>query len=89
MEKREKDDESETHIAIFKGKAIRRTWVAERWWFVVEDIVSVLTDSNDPKQYIQKMRQRDQILSEAWVQIVRTLLIEMGWKIVRGQEGKF
>ena len=65
----------ETHIAIFNGKAIRKTWYAERWWFVLEDIISVLTYSKDPKQYIQKIKQRDEILAEGWVQIVHTLLI--------------
>lgn len=67
--------EGETHIAIFNGKSIRRTWYAKRWWFVIEDIISVLTDSNDPKQYIQKLKQRDEVLAEGWVQIVHTLLI--------------
>ena len=50
-----KDEEEETHIAIFDGSSIRKVWYAERWWFVVEDIVAILTDSNDPKQYIQKL----------------------------------
>ncbi|MEK6833815.1 MAG: Bro-N domain-containing protein [Nanoarchaeota archaeon] len=68
--------DSETHIAIFKGKSIRRVWYAERWWFVIEDIISYLVDSSDIKQYIQKMKQRDESLSEAWVQIVHTLLIQ-------------
>jgi len=77
MDKKQKKEEkeSETHIAVFHGKGIRRTWFAERWWFVVEDIISALTDSNDPKQYIQKLKQRDEILGEGWVQIVRTLLV--------------
>jgi hypothetical protein len=75
-ENKKNDSESNTHIAIFNGKAIRRTWFAERWWFVIEDIISTLTDSNDPKQYINKMKQRDNILSEAWVQIVHTLQIQ-------------
>jgi prophage antirepressor-like protein len=70
------EEKGETHIAIFNGKSIRRTWFAERWWFVVEDIIFSLTDSEDPKQYINKMKQRDEILSEAWVQIVRTLPIQ-------------
>jgi prophage antirepressor-like protein len=65
----------ETHIAIFNGKAIRRTRFAERWWFVIEDIISVLTDSVNPKDYISKMKQRDEPLSEGWGQIVRTLPI--------------
>jgi len=42
----------------------------------LEDIVSALTDSKDPKQYINKMRQRDEPLSEGWVQIVHTLPID-------------
>ena len=43
-------------LVVFQGKKIRRTWFNEEWWFVIEDIVFVLTDSSDPKQYIQKMR---------------------------------
>ena len=69
------EEDNNTHIAIFNGKTIRKTWYAERWWFVIEDIISILTDSNDPKQYIQKLKQRDEILAEGWVQIVHTLLI--------------
>ena len=67
--------EEEKHLALFNGKAIRKTWFAERWWFVIEDIISVLTESTDPKQYIQRIKQRDEILAEGWVQIVHTLPI--------------
>ena len=63
-------------IAVFKGKGIRRTLYNDEWWFVVEDIVLALIDSNDPKQYIQRMKLRDPELSKGWVQIVHTLLIE-------------
>jgi prophage antirepressor-like protein len=34
-----------------------------------------LIDSNDPKQYIQRMKLRDPILNEGWVQIVHTLSV--------------
>ncbi len=63
-------------LIVFQGKDIRRTWHNEEWWFVIEDIVSVLTDSRDPKQYINKMKQRDEQLSEGWVQIVHILPID-------------
>jgi prophage antirepressor-like protein len=66
-------EEDNTHIAIFNGKAIRRIWYAERWWFVVEDIIVTLTESVNPKDYISKMKQRDEPLEEGWGQIVRTL----------------
>jgi len=62
-----------TKIAIFKGKKVRRTLYNNEWWFVIEDIVMALIDSNDPKQYIQRMKQRDPELAKGWVQIVHTL----------------
>lgn len=34
--------------------------------FSVVDVVQVLTDSTDPKQYIKKMRSRDLELSAKW-----------------------
>jgi hypothetical protein len=42
---------------------------------VVEDVVLALIESRDPKQYIQRMKQRDPELGKGWVQIVRTLSI--------------
>jgi len=63
-------------IAIFQKKEIRKTIHNDEWWFVIEDVVLVLTDSKDPKQYIQRLKQRDSELKKGWVQIVRTLLIE-------------
>ena len=62
-------------LVVFQGKDIRRTWFKDEWWFVIEDIVFVLTDSKDPKQYISKMRTRDEELSKGWVQFVHTLSI--------------
>ncbi len=66
----------ETSLIVFQGKNIRRIWHNKEWWFIVEDIVSILTDSTDPKQYISKMRQRDEQLSQGWVQIVHTLSVD-------------
>jgi methylphosphotriester-DNA--protein-cysteine methyltransferase len=65
----------ETRIALFQRKEIRRTIHNNEWWFVVEDVVQTLTDSADPKQYIQRMKQRDPELGKGWVQIVHTLSI--------------
>lgn len=62
-------------LAVFEGKQIRKTWHNDEWWFVIEDVIVALTDSSDPKQYLNKMRQRDEILSQRWVQFVHTLPI--------------
>ncbi len=56
----------ETKLAIFKGKEIRRTLHNDEWWFCIVDIVEVLTDSVDSKQYLKKMRQRDPELNSYW-----------------------
>jgi DNA-damage-inducible protein D len=65
-------------IKLFESKNIRSVWneAEEKWYFVVEDVISILTDSNDPKQYVKRMRKRDIELALGWVQIVPTLLVE-------------
>lgn len=67
-----------TKIALFKGRKVRKTIYQDEWWFVVEDVVLALIDSSDPKQYIQKMKQRDVELAKGWVQIVYTLEVLTG-----------
>jgi len=47
--------DSKDALVVFEGKKVRRTWNNDEWWFVLEDIVYILTDSSDPKQYMQKM----------------------------------
>ncbi|MBN1283297.1 MAG: phage antirepressor protein [Proteobacteria bacterium] len=66
----------QTHLAVFKGKKIRRTLHENEWWFVVEDIVSVLTETTNPKDYLNKIRIRDKELAKGYGQIVHTLLIQ-------------
>lgn len=48
----------ETKIAIFKGNKIRKILHENEWWFSVIDVVGVLTDSTNPRDYWFKMKQR-------------------------------
>src|SRR3990170_6064582 len=48
----------ETKIAIFRGKKVRRIIYKNEWWFSVIDIVAVLTDSVNPRDYWFKMKIR-------------------------------
>jgi DNA-damage-inducible protein D len=66
----------DTKMVLFRGKGVRKTLNENEWWFVVEDVVLALIDSKDPKQYIQRLKQRDPELGKGWVQIVHTLSIE-------------
>ncbi|MCX6822856.1 MAG: Bro-N domain-containing protein [candidate division SR1 bacterium] len=65
----------ETAIAIFEEKQVRRVWYNEQWYFILEDIVFALTNTVNVKDYINKMRKRDQELQKGWGQIVHTLLV--------------
>jgi len=76
MSKIEKTNESVAHAAIFQEKAIRRAWHNEEWWFVVTDVVAILSSSVNPNDYIKKMRLRDKELAQGWGQIVTPLRIE-------------
>lgn len=55
-------------IQLFEGKKVRIAWDAEKekYYFAVADIVQVLTDSADAKQYIKRMRARDPELNSRW-----------------------
>lgn len=67
-----------SNIKLFEEKKIRSVWNEsdQKQYFVVEDVVAALTDSNDPKQYVKRMKQRDTELAKGWVQFVPTLSIE-------------
>ena len=70
-----KIDSSDTRIAIFQRKEVRRTLHNNEWWFVIADVVAALTDSADVTQYVHKLRQRDPELAKGWVQIVHPLIV--------------
>ena len=55
-------------IQLFEDRKIRTAWDEEQeeWYFSVQDVVAVLSESTDPKQYIKKMRARDPQLSANW-----------------------
>jgi len=71
----------ENKIAIFKGRKIRKTFHNNEWWFVINDVISALTDSNDPAQYFKRLKQRDEELAKltdkGGVQFVPPLMLEI------------
>ena len=54
------------YVVLFEEQQVRRVWHAEAWWFVIADVVAVLTYSVDPVQYLKRMRQRDSQLNEVF-----------------------
>lgn len=52
---------SEEHIriAIFQKHEIRKQFHGGEWWFVLTDVIAVLTESSNPAQYLKNIRNRD------------------------------
>lgn len=55
-------------ITLFEDTKVRIVWddEQEKYYFSVADIVQILTDSADVKQYIKRMRSRDAELDSRW-----------------------
>ena len=58
----------QTGITLFEDTKVRIVWddEQEKYYFSVADIVQILTDSADVKQYIKRMRSRDAELDSRW-----------------------
>ncbi|HSQ42687.1 MAG TPA: Bro-N domain-containing protein [Fibrobacteraceae bacterium] len=48
----------QSHIALFRGKEIRKTLHNDERWFSVADVCGTLTESLDPNAYWRKLKQR-------------------------------
>ena len=66
-----------SNIKLFESKQVRSEWneKEQKWYFSVQDVVEILTDSSDVKQYIKKMLSRDEQLKTNWGTICT--LVEM------------
>ena len=55
-------------IKVFEERKVRTVWddKEEKWYFSIVDVVAALTDSADPKQYIKRMKSRDESLKANW-----------------------
>ena len=64
-------------------RKVRTVWdeEQEKWYFSIVDVVEILTDSADPKQYVKKMKARDPELGSNWGTICT--LVDM-----KGKDGR-
>ncbi|PIN73412.1 phage antirepressor protein [Candidatus Woesearchaeota archaeon CG10_big_fil_rev_8_21_14_0_10_45_16] len=58
----------ENTIAVFEGKSIRKTWHKGEWWFSVVDVVGILSESDDARNYWKVLKHR--LLQEGSVETV-------------------
>lgn len=57
-----------SNIKLFENKQIRSVWneTDQKWYFSVQDVVLLLTDTADVKDYIKKIKKRDFELNSNW-----------------------
>ena len=57
---------TQQELKVFDDKLIRTFWddVEEKWFFCINDVVGVLTDSPDPADYLKTRRKRDKELDD-------------------------
>ena len=53
-----------TKIAVFKGKKVRKTIYNNEWYFSIVDIIAALTESDNPRNYWNMMKARENKQSE-------------------------
>ncbi len=75
-----------SNIKLFESKHIRSVWneAEQKWYFSIQDVMAILTDSSDIKQYIKRMLSRDETLKSNWGTICT--LVEM--EAVDGKQRK-
>ena len=64
-------------IHLFEDQKVRTIWIEseEKWYFSIKDVILVLADAKDPKDYLSKMRRREPELAKGWGQIVHPLVV--------------
>jgi len=64
-----------TKIVLFKNKQVRKTLHGNEWYFVIVDVIEILTDSVQPEGYLKDLRRRDEELAKGWGQIATPLKV--------------
>jgi hypothetical protein len=47
-----------SNLILFESKQVRRVWdeKEQKWYFIIVDVIAVLTDSIDPGAYWRKLK---------------------------------
>ena len=77
------DEKQNNSLILFQEKSIRRVWYNDEWYYSVVDIVQVLTDSINPRNYWNMLKKRE---SESGVQLY-TICVQL--KLVSSDGKKY
>src|SRR3990167_3330129 len=74
---------TETHLAVFRGKKIRRILHNNEWWFSIVDIVEELTGTERPRKYWSDLKKR--LLEEGYSELSE----KIGQLKLQSTDGKY
>jgi len=66
----------ENRLVVFQSKEIRRLLIDNIWFFAVVDVIAALTDSDKPRDYWYRMKQREKISGVELSTICRQFKLE-------------
>jgi prophage antirepressor-like protein len=64
--------EEQNKLSFFEGITIRKIWHNEEWYFVINDIIEILADTDNPRQYWSKVKKKintENQLQPIWLQL--------------------
>ena len=82
---KENPSDFQNKIIVFGAKQIRRIWHDEQWFFSIVDIVAALTNSDNPRDYWYRMKQREK---ESTGIELSTLCRQLNWFTLRQAQGE-
>jgi DNA-damage-inducible protein D len=50
--------EQNSNLSLFEGIHIRKVWLEEQWYFNIVDVIGILTDSDNPRNYWSVLKNR-------------------------------
>ena len=66
----------EINVTPFEGASIRKVWYDGAWYFALDDVLTFLTDTKNPKAYWSNLRRKDEELKQGYGKIYRTLAVD-------------
>ena len=56
-------------IALFEESKIRKVYKNNEWYYSINDVITLLTDTKNPYEYLKKIKQKDKGLEKIWSKI--------------------
>jgi len=53
-------------LALFEEKEIRKIYKNNKWYYSITDVISMMTDTKEPNQYLKKIKLKEPELEKDW-----------------------